>query len=129
MVKKVSCPSESLRKEYIAANAIGNHKNLLRLVDASIDDPSDPLLVFDMIRGQNLFNVLTHSDFGPRYFKGKESWSRFFFRQFLSGLYKIHQADFAHLDLRIDNLFINIEKNENGMLEPCLKFIDFGSAH
>jgi serine/threonine protein kinase len=82
-----------------------------------------------MIRGQNLLNVLVHKDFGPRYFKGKESWCRFFFRQFLSGLYKIHQADFAHLDLRIDHLIINIEKNEKGMLEPCLKFIDFGSAH
>ena len=42
MVKKLSSPSESLRKEYIAANAIGNHKNLLKLVEASIDDPRDP---------------------------------------------------------------------------------------
>lgn len=33
------------------------------------------------------------------------------------------------MDIRIDNLFINIEKNEKGMLEPCLKFLDFGSAH
>ena len=33
------------------------------------------------------------------------------------------------MDLKVDNLFINIEKNEKGMLEPCLKFIDFGSAH
>jgi hypothetical protein len=33
------------------------------------------------------------------------------------------------LNIRVDDLFINIEKNEKGMLEPSLKFIDFGSAH
>lgn len=82
-----------------------------------------------MIRGQNLLNLLVHQDFGPRYFKGKEPWCRLLFTQFLGGLYKIHQADFAHLDLKVDNLFINIEKNEKGMFEPCLKFIDFESAH
>ena len=32
------------------------------------------------------------------------------------------------MDLKVDNLFINIEKNEKGMFEPCLKFIDFGIA-
>lgn len=60
MVKKFSSPSESLRKEYIAANAIGSHKNIIRLVDESIDDPTNPELVYEMIKGQNLFNVLVH---------------------------------------------------------------------
>lgn len=41
MIKKYPTP-ESVRKEYMAVNAIGNHKNLLRLEEASIDDPRDP---------------------------------------------------------------------------------------
>jgi hypothetical protein len=41
LVKKVFRPSESLRAEYIASNEIGPHKNILRLIEASIDDPSN----------------------------------------------------------------------------------------
>jgi hypothetical protein len=41
LVKKLLRPSESLRAEYVASNEIGRHKNILRLIEASIDDPSD----------------------------------------------------------------------------------------
>jgi serine/threonine protein kinase len=57
-----------------------------------------------------------------------ERWSRYLFRQFIAGLRKIHEAGIAHLDIKIDNVLVDIVDVE-GMWEPCIKIADFGMSH
>jgi len=37
-----------------------------------------------------------------------EKWTRYLFRQFIAGLKKLHEAGIAHLDIKIDNVLVDI---------------------
>ena len=55
----------------------------------------------------------------------KERWTRYLFRQFIAGLQKIHEAGIAHLDIKVDNVLVDIV-NVDGMWQPRIKIADFG---
>ena len=57
--------------------------------------------------------------------RGNERWVRYLFSQFISGLKKIHDKDIAHLDIKIDNVLLDIVE-ENGIKDLRLKIADFG---
>ena len=59
--------------------------------------------------------------------RNNERWTRYLFRQFIAGLQKIHEADIAHLDLKIDNVLVDIV-DVDGMWEPRIKIADFGMS-
>ena len=59
--------------------------------------------------------------------RNNERWTRYLFRQFISGLQKIHEANIAHLDLKIDNVLVDIA-DKDGMWEPRIKIADFGMS-
>jgi serine/threonine protein kinase len=64
----------------------------------------------------------------PNIVRGSEKWSRFFFRQFMSGLQQIHNKGYAHLDIKIDNVLLDIEEKPNGHLDIVVKIADFGMS-
>ncbi len=57
---------------------------------------------------------------GPDNWALSEDTIRFMFRQLVSGLYGLHRAGFAHLDLKPDNIMLDSEFN--------LKLADLGFA-
>jgi len=59
--------------------------------------------------------------------RNNERWSRYLFSQFIAGLKKIHEANIAHLDLKIDNVLVDIV-DVDGMWEPRIKIADFGMS-
>ena len=59
--------------------------------------------------------------------RNNEPWTRYLFRQFIAGLQKIHEADIAHLDLKIDNVLVDIVAVD-GMWQPVIKIADFGMS-
>jgi membrane-associated tyrosine/threonine-specific cdc2-inhibitory kinase len=56
-----------------------------------------------------------------------EAWTCYLFRQFIAGLKRIHEANVAHLDIKIDNVLVDIV-DVDGMWEPRIKIADFGMS-
>jgi serine/threonine protein kinase len=59
--------------------------------------------------------------------RNNEPWTRYLFRQFIAGLKKIHEANIAHLDLKIENVLVDIVEID-GILQPLIKIADFGMS-
>lgn len=38
-----------------------------------------------------------------------EKWTRFFFRQVIHGLSQVHTSGIAHLDMKIDNVLLDVD--------------------
>lgn len=43
--------------------------------------------------------------------KGSEEWARYLFLQIIAGLKKIHDKNIAHLDIKIENVLVDIDSN------------------
>ncbi len=56
--------------------------------------------------------------------KNNEKWTRYLFIQVVKGLEKIHDCGIAHLDIKIENIFVNIPTDGTGGIQ--LKIGDFG---
>jgi serine/threonine protein kinase len=50
----------------------------------------------------------------PNIVRGSERWSRFYFRQIIKGLQHIHQQGYAYLNIKIDNILLDIKEKEDG---------------
>ena len=110
--------------------ATGEHKNLIRKEEYH-SEHNIVYLALDFAIAKCLFNYLMKS--GPvdgavnSITFNNERWTRYLFRQFIAGLKKIHEADIAHLDLKIDNVLVDIV-DVDGMWEPRIKIADFGMS-
>jgi serine/threonine protein kinase len=82
----------------------------------------------EMAKARCLYNYLVMKT--PNVVKGNEKWSRYFFRQFISGLKQMHTNSIAHLDIKIDNILLDIIESEacTGKLELEIKIADFGMS-
>lgn len=110
-------------QEVTAMRRIGQHENLVSLVDADrytqITDASG-----DLFQGSILVQEL--QEFGCFFdlLIGNEPMSddmiRYCMKQLLSGVKHMHENNFVHMDLKPENVLVN----KNGTLKIC----DFGFA-
>jgi serine/threonine protein kinase len=49
--------------------------------------------------------------------RNNEKWTRYLFIQVVKGLEKIHDSGIAHLDIKIDNIFVNIPADGTGGIQ------------
>ncbi len=59
-----------------------------------------------------------------KYSYNNEKWTRYLFKQVIEGLKKIHDSFISHLDIKIDNIFVNIPTDGSKGIE--LKIGDLG---
>jgi serine/threonine protein kinase len=111
--------------------AVGEHINLIRKEEYH-NGEGIVYLALDFAIAKSLFHYLTTMgialELSNKICSNNEPWTRYLFRQFIAGLKKIHEADIAHLDIKIDNVLVDIVDVE-GMWEPRLKIADFGMSH
>ena len=121
---------EQLEKEYQAIRATGEHINLIRKEEYHTAH-NIVYLALDFAIAKSLYHYL--ATMGVRegavntITRNNERWTRYLFRQFIAGLQKIHEADIAHLDLKIDNVLVDILAVD-GMWQPVIKIADFGMS-
>jgi serine/threonine protein kinase len=122
---KTKVCEKDLKKENEVLTNIGDHSNIIRRVIFN-DAPDEYFLALGFAKAKGLFDYMTKKR--PNIVRGSERWSRFFFRQFMSGLQQIHNRGIAHLDIKIDNVLLDIEEKENGHLDIVVKIADFGMS-
>jgi serine/threonine protein kinase len=57
-----------------------------------------------------------------------ENLARYLFRQFIAGLQEIHASDRAHLDIKIDNIYVDLKERIDEMWVPCIQIAGLGKA-
>ncbi|XP_076059505.1 uncharacterized protein LOC143036142 [Oratosquilla oratoria] len=92
------------------------HPNIVRLVDIATDGVCD-IIVTEYCAGGTLFDALAR-----HLMTASRSWGDrviSYFRQIVSAVSFMHSKNFVHLDLKTDNLVLDVE-------EKVVKVIDFG---
>jgi serine/threonine-protein kinase len=93
--------------------------HIVRTFDAGVDDAtSTPFLVMDLLRGEDLGNLLRRRKSLP----GPEV--ALYLHQTACALDKMHAAGIVHRDLKPDNLFLTLRDDGS----PCVNILDFGIA-
>jgi serine/threonine protein kinase len=57
-----------------------------------------------------------------------ENFARYLFRQFIAGLKEIHNSGCAHLDIKIQNVFVDLQEHIDGMWVPCIQIAGLGKT-
>ena len=57
-----------------------------------------------------------------------ENFARYLFRQFIAGLQEIHASGKAHLDIKIENVFVDLQQHVDGMWAPCIQIAGLGKT-
>ena len=121
---------EQLEKEYQVFEAVGDHINLIRKEEYH-NDSGIVYLALDYAIAKSLFHYLTTMgrilETENTISFNNERWARYLFRQFIAGLQKIHEAGIAHLDIKVENVLVDIA-NVDGMWQPIIKIADFGMS-
>lgn len=96
--------------------ALGDHPNILRLIDVVVD-PSSVIIVTELCTGGSLMKLIFEK-------KGiDEKRAATYMRQLLSAVEFCHKRRIVHRDIKLDNLILA----SNAPNAP-LKLIDFGAA-
>lgn len=103
----------SWTNELTAYQALGEHKNLVRLVDWGRTDERAPYLVFEWLQG-DLFEHLGTLEIG--------GWDDFWpiARDILAGLEVLHNAGYVHRDIKPENILVDSDGS--------VKVADFGTT-
>ena len=121
---------QQLEREYQVIMAAGEHINLIRKEEYH-SRTYLTYLALDYAIAKSLYHYLTKTgeiDGAVNSItRNNERWTRYLFRQFIAGLKKIHEASIAHLDIKIDNVLVDIV-DVDGMWEPRIKIADFGMS-
>ena len=121
---------EHLEREDLVIETAGEHNNLIRKEEYH-NKHNIVYMALDFAIAKCLFHYLIKT--GPvngavnSITRNNERWTRYLFRQFIAGLKKIHEASIAHLDLKIDNVLVDIV-DVDGMWQPSIKIADFGMS-
>lgn len=114
-----------LRNEYALLNLV-QHPNVVRMIEY---EESNPYLALEYANAKCLISYLSND---KRHSFNDEMWSRFYFKQVMEGLKAVRDNNVAHLDVKIDNVFMNISLNDEEAAtdSPILqiKIGDFGMA-
>eukprot|EP00546_Thalassionema_frauenfeldii_P004230 CAMPEP_0178907992 /NCGR_PEP_ID=MMETSP0786-20121207/7676_1 /TAXON_ID=186022 /ORGANISM="Thalassionema frauenfeldii, Strain CCMP 1798" /LENGTH=900 /DNA_ID=CAMNT_0020579847 /DNA_START=108 /DNA_END=2807 /DNA_ORIENTATION=- len=118
----------SATKEIRNMMLIGRHRNVVHLYEVLEyiqDSKSTMFLVLELVRGGELFDLISNSSNAGK--KGidieSEVMMRNFFQELASGIHYCHVNGIAHRDLKPENLLVHTGSNEN---ERTLKIADFG---
>ena len=57
-----------------------------------------------------------------------EHFTLYLFRQYIAGLKDIHNSGKAHLDLKIENVFVDLKEHIDGMWVPCIQIGGLGKT-
>ena len=90
--------------------------HFIQLQEAYIADDGGLCIVTDIIPGLNLLKLTDKYPNGvPEYYV------KYYVQQIIEALQKLHDNDIAHLDLKLENIIIDVQTNR-------IKLIDFGFA-
>ncbi|TNV72543.1 hypothetical protein FGO68_gene4762 [Halteria grandinella] len=89
-----------ISKEYHVMNDVGRHPNIIEMIEFN---PASPFyMATHFAKAKCLYSYLAEMKAGVTY---QEKWSRYFFRQVIEGVLHLHRNGYAHMDLKIDNIF------------------------
>lgn len=118
---------EQLANEY-AIMSIVNHPNVVRMIE--YQPYEDPYLALEFANAGCLGHFANQLQEGTCL--NDEKWSRFYFKQVMEGLKAIHESNFAHLDIKVDNIFVNVSLTDEEIIKNKsivqVKIGDFGMA-
>lgn len=83
------------------------HLNIVHLVEYS----AESYLALKYANGKCFINFLTV--LGQKHSYNNEKWSRYLFRQVMEGLKAINDKGIAHLDIKIDNVFLHVPTEDD----------------
>ena len=94
-----------MQKEYEVYEAIGSHPNILSMIEYH---PLDPIyMATEYAKAKCLYHYLS---FMSGAHTQTERWARYYFKQIINGLVHLHNHGLAHLDMKIDNVFLDIDE-------------------
>ena len=107
-----------------------NHPNIVKLEEVK-ETNNSYYLVFELCNGGGLSDCL--EKYQQRYKKPfSEEMVQYLMRQIVSALEYLHKNHILHRDLKLDNILVNFDtdedKNTLNMLKAKVKLIDFGFA-
>uniref|UniRef100_A0A7S1GN22 non-specific serine/threonine protein kinase n=1 Tax=Cyclophora tenuis TaxID=216820 RepID=A0A7S1GN22_CYCTE len=117
----------SATKEIRNMMLIGRHRNVVHLYEVLEfiqESKSTMFLVLELVRGGELFDLISSNGTGMRGMEGLDSEfvMRKFFAELASGIFYCHANGIAHRDLKPENLLVHTEGDD----ETTLKIADFG---
>ena len=107
-----------------------NHKNIVKLEDVKITK-KHYYLVMEYCNGGSLSDCLNkYQELYNKTFS--EEIVQYLMRQIIQGLKYIHNKNIIHRDLKLDNILVNFDSDEDkknvNMMKAEVKIIDFGFA-
>ena len=107
-----------------------NHKNIIKL-ETTKQTSNNYYIITEYYNGGGLFNIL--KQYKNIYHKAfPENIIQHLMRQIIDAIIYLHQRKIIHRDLKLENLLINYEseedKNNLNLLKAEVKIIDFGFA-
>ena len=107
-----------------------NHKNIIKLEDVKITK-KHYYLVMEYCNGGSLSDCLNkYQELYNKTFS--EEIVQYLMRQIIQGLKYIHNKNIIHRDLKLDNILVNFDSDEDkknvNMMKAEVKIIDFGFA-
>jgi len=110
---KNACREELRRREIEAGKRLRNHERIAHFYD-SFDDEEYQYLVFELVKGTDLFGVLENNKFKPV----REKKVKKMFRQLVEAVHFCHKNSVVHRDIKLENVLVSKTGN--------IKLIDFG---
>lgn len=98
-----------------------DHPNVIRIIEY---EASLKYLALEYANANCLFGYLR----AQSYSKNDEKWSRFYFKQVIEGIKAIHDQNIAHLDIKVDNVFLTVSLNEDDQPILKIKIGNFGMS-
>lgn len=97
------------------------HENVIQMIEYHPEQPEYIAITFAKAKSLLLFLL---SPFGKNLTQN-EKWTRYFFKQVIQGLSHIHEQDVAHLDMRVDNILLDVDVSGTTL---TAMIADFGCA-
>ena len=107
-----------------------DHPNIIKLYDVK-ETTQFYYLVMEFCNGGGLSDCL--EDYKNKYKKSfPEEVVQYLMKQIISGINYLHKKDILHRDIKLDNILVNFENEEDrkkkNMMKAKVKIIDFGFA-
>jgi serine/threonine protein kinase len=116
-LKVMDCPAHvpvrALKREIALSAAVGNHPNLVPLLDVFAASRREMVIVWEKVEGCDLLELL--NEVGPL----QEDRAAFLMAQLLRAVAFLHSSGFAHRDIKPENCLVEREGER-------LRLIDFG---
>lgn len=108
----------ALALEYFVFETVGVHTNVIEMIEYHQQSPEYMAMGFAKAKCLQGYLCTFAKDNTKN-----ERWARYFFRQVINGLSHVHEKGFAHLDMKIDNVLLDV--NDEGTSMTAM-ITDFG---